>query len=86
MQTSNYDSDDELNKNTMILFWCNLNKWGAQDNNYDLLFPIEEKMKKEKSFKYKLIEKHDAFNIGCNMEDKLISNYISRRSTDEVER
>eukprot|EP00972_Heterocapsa_arctica_P012265 1798642-Heterocapsa_arctica.AAC.1 len=51
MHIFNYDSDDEQNKSTIILLWCNINKWGAQPNHYDLLHPIEEEAKQEKSFK-----------------------------------
>eukprot|EP00972_Heterocapsa_arctica_P088629 13069381-Heterocapsa_arctica.AAC.1 len=52
------------------------NGGGAQPNHYDLLHPIEEEAKKEKSFKEKFIEHHDALQTKCNIEANLISNYI----------
>eukprot|EP00972_Heterocapsa_arctica_P045459 6710414-Heterocapsa_arctica.AAC.1 len=61
MHEFNYESDDEKNKSNISLLWSNINKWGAQPNHYDLLHPIEEESKKEKGFKYKFIENHDAF-------------------------
>eukprot|EP00972_Heterocapsa_arctica_P071057 10497868-Heterocapsa_arctica.AAC.1 len=50
MRNFSYDSDYENNKSTISLLWCNINKWGAQPNHYDLLRPIEEEAKQDKSF------------------------------------
>eukprot|EP00972_Heterocapsa_arctica_P093494 13791064-Heterocapsa_arctica.AAC.1 len=86
MQTFNYDSDEEQNKSTISLLWCNINQWGAQPNHYDLLHPIQEEANKEKSFKYTFIENHDALIHKCNIEANFISQYIGRSAKDEVER
>eukprot|EP00972_Heterocapsa_arctica_P033125 4873021-Heterocapsa_arctica.AAC.1 len=50
-QVYDFDSNDEQNKNTIRVLWCNISKWGAQPNHYDLLLPIKEGKKHEKSFK-----------------------------------
>eukprot|EP00972_Heterocapsa_arctica_P071946 10627111-Heterocapsa_arctica.AAC.1 len=50
-QSYEYDSNEEHNKNTIIVLWCNINRWGAQENHYDLLRPIKEEIKHEKSLK-----------------------------------
>eukprot|EP00972_Heterocapsa_arctica_P053233 7838745-Heterocapsa_arctica.AAC.1 len=85
VQTYDYDCGDEENKHTISLLWCNIQKWVAQPNHYDLLHPTEE-AKKDKSFNYKFIENHDALQMKCNIEANQISNYIGRRSKDEMER
>eukprot|EP00972_Heterocapsa_arctica_P029934 4411031-Heterocapsa_arctica.AAC.1 len=50
-QVYDFDSNDEQNKNTIRVLWCNISKWGAQENHYDLLTPINEEKKQEKSVK-----------------------------------
>eukprot|EP00972_Heterocapsa_arctica_P071577 10574873-Heterocapsa_arctica.AAC.1 len=63
-QVYDFDSHDEQNKNAMCVLWCNISKWGAQANRYDLLFPIKEEKKHEKSFKYNSLKttKHSIIN------------------------
>eukprot|EP00972_Heterocapsa_arctica_P062677 9243494-Heterocapsa_arctica.AAC.1 len=41
-QTYEFDSHEEQSKSTIIVLWCNINRWGAQANHYDLLLPIRE--------------------------------------------
>eukprot|EP00972_Heterocapsa_arctica_P002974 438503-Heterocapsa_arctica.AAC.1 len=78
-QSYEFDSNDEHNKHTISVLWCNINRWGAQDNQYDLLLPIKEEAKHSTSFKFKFFEPHEAFNNKCNWEANVTSNYISRR-------
>eukprot|EP00972_Heterocapsa_arctica_P008865 1300202-Heterocapsa_arctica.AAC.1 len=86
MHSFSYDRDYENNKRNISLLWCNINKWGAQPNHHDLLHPIEEEAKQEKSFNQQFIGNHDALKHECNIEANFMSNYIGRRSKDEVER
>eukprot|EP00972_Heterocapsa_arctica_P096263 14202302-Heterocapsa_arctica.AAC.1 len=85
-QVYEFDSNDELNKNTISVLWCNISKWGAQEHHYDLLLPIKEDKKHEKSFKDKFVENHNALYNRCNWEANITSNYIGRRGKEEVER
>eukprot|EP00972_Heterocapsa_arctica_P000988 138209-Heterocapsa_arctica.AAC.1 len=39
-QIYDFQGNDEINKNTISVLWCNINRWGAQENHYDLLIPI----------------------------------------------
>eukprot|EP00972_Heterocapsa_arctica_P092399 13628238-Heterocapsa_arctica.AAC.1 len=48
MRIVNYDSDAEKNKSTIGLLWCNINKWGAQPNHYNLLHHIYEEAKQRR--------------------------------------
>eukprot|EP00972_Heterocapsa_arctica_P037064 5456065-Heterocapsa_arctica.AAC.1 len=50
-QVYDFDSNDDQNKNTISVLWCNISKWGAQENHYDLFLPRKEETKHEKSFK-----------------------------------
>eukprot|EP00972_Heterocapsa_arctica_P104636 15422501-Heterocapsa_arctica.AAC.1 len=75
-QVYDFDSNDEQNKNTISVLWCNISKWGAQENKYNLLLTITEDKKYEKSFKDKSFENHEAFNNKCNWEANITSNYI----------
>eukprot|EP00972_Heterocapsa_arctica_P013075 1921478-Heterocapsa_arctica.AAC.1 len=84
--TLSYDNDYEHNNSKISLLWCNNNKWGAQPNHYDLLHPIEEEAKQDKSFKAQFIESHDALNHKCNIEANFVLTYIGRRAKDEVDR
>eukprot|EP00972_Heterocapsa_arctica_P053685 7909448-Heterocapsa_arctica.AAC.1 len=87
-QRYEYDSNDEQYKNTIRFLWCNISRWGAQEHHYDLLLPIKEEINHEKSFKQQkpLFENDEEFNNKCNWEANITSNYIGRRSKDEVER
>eukprot|EP00972_Heterocapsa_arctica_P041784 6159946-Heterocapsa_arctica.AAC.1 len=49
-QTYDYTGEDENNKNTLRVLWCNYSRWGAQANHYDLLYPIVEEEKKRNTF------------------------------------
>eukprot|EP00972_Heterocapsa_arctica_P060694 8954373-Heterocapsa_arctica.AAC.1 len=75
-QIYEFDSNDEQNKNTISVLWCNISKWGAQENHYDLLLPIKEENNHEKTPKEQLVENHEAFNNKCNWEANITSNYI----------
>eukprot|EP00972_Heterocapsa_arctica_P090124 13295119-Heterocapsa_arctica.AAC.1 len=48
VQNFNVDNDDEQNKSTIHIRWCNLSKWGAQPNHYDLLHAVQDEAKKAK--------------------------------------
>eukprot|EP00972_Heterocapsa_arctica_P036243 5332562-Heterocapsa_arctica.AAC.1 len=85
-QIYEFDSNDEQHNNTISVLWCNINRWGAQGNHYDLLLPIKEETTHNNSFKYKFFENHEAFNNKCNWEANITSNCISRRGKEEVER
>eukprot|EP00972_Heterocapsa_arctica_P113755 16438917-Heterocapsa_arctica.AAC.1 len=85
-KTYEYDSHGEQNKNTISVLWCNINRWGAQENHYDLLFPIRKETKRNKTFKYNFFENSEAENNKCNWEANTSSNYVSRRGNNEVER
>eukprot|EP00972_Heterocapsa_arctica_P058967 8690514-Heterocapsa_arctica.AAC.1 len=52
MQCQIYESigEDEQNKSTISVSWCNINRWGAQENNYDLLIPIKEEVQHQRTF------------------------------------
>eukprot|EP00972_Heterocapsa_arctica_P098458 14528629-Heterocapsa_arctica.AAC.1 len=41
-QIYEFEGEDEQTKNTISLLWCNINRWGAQGNHYDLLIPLTE--------------------------------------------
>eukprot|EP00972_Heterocapsa_arctica_P090926 13414728-Heterocapsa_arctica.AAC.1 len=43
-QSYEFDSNDEQNNNTISIPWCNINRWGAQENHYDLLLSIKEEI------------------------------------------
>eukprot|EP00972_Heterocapsa_arctica_P023571 3473069-Heterocapsa_arctica.AAC.1 len=47
-QSYEFDSNEEQHKNAISVLWCNINRWGAQDNHYDLLLPIKEEIEHEK--------------------------------------
>eukprot|EP00972_Heterocapsa_arctica_P013449 1980778-Heterocapsa_arctica.AAC.1 len=81
-----FDSNDKQNTNTISVLWRNINRWGAQANHYNLLLPIKEDIQHEQSFNDKFFEQHETFNNKCNWEANITSNYISRRSKEEVER
>eukprot|EP00972_Heterocapsa_arctica_P062651 9238796-Heterocapsa_arctica.AAC.1 len=68
VQTYDYDNGDKQNKRTITVFWCNIPKWGALSHHYDLLHPIEEKKRKEKQTKHKLIDNHEAEMLKRNIE------------------
>eukprot|EP00972_Heterocapsa_arctica_P077726 11463882-Heterocapsa_arctica.AAC.1 len=61
-QCCEYDSNDEQHKNIISVLWCNINRWGAQENRYDLLLPIKEENKHEKSFNEQFFDTYEAFN------------------------
>eukprot|EP00972_Heterocapsa_arctica_P076376 11267229-Heterocapsa_arctica.AAC.1 len=44
-QTYGFYSGDEQNNNTISVLWCKINRWGAQENHYDLLLPIREEVR-----------------------------------------
>eukprot|EP00972_Heterocapsa_arctica_P033210 4885991-Heterocapsa_arctica.AAC.1 len=85
-QTYEFDSGDEQNKNAISVLWCNINRWGAQDNHYDLLLPIREEVKIKKTCRETFYDKVEEDKNKCNWEANYASNYISRRSKNEVER
>eukprot|EP00972_Heterocapsa_arctica_P020028 2956353-Heterocapsa_arctica.AAC.1 len=40
-QIYDFQGNDEINnKTTISVLWRNINRWGAQENHYDLLIPI----------------------------------------------
>eukprot|EP00972_Heterocapsa_arctica_P103933 15316929-Heterocapsa_arctica.AAC.1 len=75
-QVYGFDNNDEQNKNTISVLWCNISKWGAQENNYNLLLPIKEEKKLKKSCKEQFFENHEACYNKCNWAASITSNYI----------
>eukprot|EP00972_Heterocapsa_arctica_P104062 15335805-Heterocapsa_arctica.AAC.1 len=61
-------------------------KWGAQENHDDLLLPLREEVRMKKTFRETVYDKVKEDKNKCNWEAKYESNYISRRSKNEVER
>eukprot|EP00972_Heterocapsa_arctica_P079833 11763327-Heterocapsa_arctica.AAC.1 len=57
-QIYEFDGEDEQhNKHTISVRWCNINRWGAQENHYDLLIPIREEAQCNNTFGITYIDK-----------------------------
>eukprot|EP00972_Heterocapsa_arctica_P002748 406131-Heterocapsa_arctica.AAC.1 len=60
-----------------------INRWGAQENHYDLLHPIREEVKINKTFRETFYDQIEEDKNKRNWEANDASNYISRRSKNE---
>eukprot|EP00972_Heterocapsa_arctica_P044651 6588533-Heterocapsa_arctica.AAC.1 len=56
-QTYDFQCDDDTNKSTINILWCHINRWGAQENHYDLLVPLVEEERKKQTFEHTHREK-----------------------------
>eukprot|EP00972_Heterocapsa_arctica_P099872 14732787-Heterocapsa_arctica.AAC.1 len=74
--------NDEDNKNTISVLWCNINRWGAQENHYDLLVPIVKEEQNNKTFEQHFLEKEKERETDRKYKD----NYIGRRIKNEMVR
>eukprot|EP00972_Heterocapsa_arctica_P105076 15482007-Heterocapsa_arctica.AAC.1 len=85
-QTYEFDGEDEQNKNTISVLWCNINRWGAQENNYDLLIPMKEETHIKKTFGVISHDKMEEDKNNKGWKANYESNHIGRRNKNEVER
>eukprot|EP00972_Heterocapsa_arctica_P020628 3041499-Heterocapsa_arctica.AAC.1 len=67
-QIYDFQGDDEINKNTISVLWCNINRWGAQENHYDLLIPIVEEEQRQQTFEQHFREKERDYDRACNYQ------------------
>eukprot|EP00972_Heterocapsa_arctica_P056307 8306888-Heterocapsa_arctica.AAC.1 len=81
-QTYEYKGEDENNKSTLSILWCNFSRWGAHENHYDLLYPIVEEERKQNTFNQTFNEKERENDCAGSYK----ANYIGRRSKGEAER
>eukprot|EP00972_Heterocapsa_arctica_P028748 4229232-Heterocapsa_arctica.AAC.1 len=75
-QTYEFQGDDENNKSIINELWCNINRWGAQENHYDLLIPIVEEEERQHTFEQTYREKEREHHSAEYYQ----ANYIGRRS------
>eukprot|EP00972_Heterocapsa_arctica_P017352 2562204-Heterocapsa_arctica.AAC.1 len=75
-QIYDFKGNDEINKNTISVLWCNINRWGAQENHYDLLIPIIEEKQKHTNFEQTFLEKERDYDGARSYQ----ANYVGRRS------
>eukprot|EP00972_Heterocapsa_arctica_P091029 13431109-Heterocapsa_arctica.AAC.1 len=74
-QTYEFQGEDENNKSTINVLWCNINRWGAQENHYDLLIPIVEEEERRNTFEQTYREKEQEHHSAEDYQ----ANYIGRR-------
>eukprot|EP00972_Heterocapsa_arctica_P096971 14306496-Heterocapsa_arctica.AAC.1 len=81
-QTYEYQGEDENSKSAINVLWCNFNRWGAQENHYDLLYPIIEREEKKNTFVQTFKEKEGELDGAGSYK----ANYVGRRIKGEAER
>eukprot|EP00972_Heterocapsa_arctica_P034838 5128935-Heterocapsa_arctica.AAC.1 len=81
-----FDGEDEQHKSTISVLWCNINRWGAQENHYDLLIPIKYDTSIKNTFEETFYDKVEEDTNNKYWKDNYNSNYIGRRCKNEVER
>eukprot|EP00972_Heterocapsa_arctica_P017702 2616472-Heterocapsa_arctica.AAC.1 len=71
-QCYEYDSNDEQTKNTISVLWCNISRWGAQENHYALLLPTKEEIKHKKRRSKDEVERGTnitTFNVSGSLQE-----------------
>eukprot|EP00972_Heterocapsa_arctica_P104818 15446293-Heterocapsa_arctica.AAC.1 len=74
-----FQGNDEQNKSTISVLWRNINKWGAQENHYDLLIPMKEDEQNKKTLEDIFFENYKEKDRKQEEQSNYSANYIGRR-------
>eukprot|EP00972_Heterocapsa_arctica_P084605 12463042-Heterocapsa_arctica.AAC.1 len=76
-QTYEFKGEDKQNKSTISVLLCNINRWGAHENHYDLLILIKEEEQTNTTIEYIFLDNMKEDKISMSTQQVTIPTTLA---------